>query len=156
METGDGMRTVNLLCALATLAAAGPALAASNEATFSVTAAVVARVVMTTEYQAPTLTITQADVDRGYVEIPGASRITVRCNSLSGYLLSFAGEADYYSQVVVSGLRTPALVSGQGGWLQQPYSRDASVMQLSYRFVLSQTARPGVYPWPLALSATLL
>ena len=150
------MRTISLLCSLATLAAAGSAVAAPDEASFAVTATVVARVVMTADYQAPTLTITPADIDRGYVDIPAASRITVRCNALSGYLLTFAGEADYYSQVVVTGLTTPAIVSGQGGWLQQPYSQGTSAMQLSYHFVLSQAARPGVYPWPLELSATLL
>lgn len=150
------MRTAHLVCVLATAIAAGAAFAASNQATMSVSATVVARAVMSVEYQAPTLTITEEDIVRGYVDVPAASRFTVRCNAPAGYVLTFQGRADYFRQVRIAGLPTEAVVGGQGGWLPQPYRRVAGTMELSYRFILAESARPGTYGWPLALSAGLM
>ncbi len=150
------MRMAHVVFALATAIAATTAFAASNQATMTVSATVVARAVLTVEYQAPTLTITADDVAQGYVDVPAASRVMVRCNAPAGYVLTFQGSTDYFRQVRVTGLPTEAVIGGQGGWLQQPYSRTATTMDLSYRFILTEGARPGTYGWPLALSAGVL
>jgi hypothetical protein len=150
------MRTASLTCAAVIALTAGAALAGPNQATMAVSATVVARAVLTVDYQSPTLTITEGDISRGYVDVPAASRVTVRCNALGGYVLTFEGSADFFRQVRVTGLPTEAVIGGHGGWLPQPYSRNATAMDLSYRFILGEGARPGTYGWPLALSVALL
>ncbi|MBM2828141.1 MAG: repeat-containing protein [Actinobacteria bacterium] len=121
-----------------------------------VNATVASRAAVKVIYQRPAVVITDADIARGYVDFPSASRIEVRNNSRAGYLLVFTGIGDLFSmldQVNVKGLGIETQIGPGGGWIPQPYARDTVTMELSYRFVLSKNIRPGSYEWPLSLSA---
>lgn len=128
----------------------------ADRAEVRVTATVVSRAVMNIIYQRPVVVITDADIARGYVDIPSASRIEVRNNSRAGYLLVFTGigwPVPMFDEVHVKGMGIETQIGPGGGWVPQPYVRDTVTMELSYHFVLSKNIRPGTYDWPLSLSA---
>lgn len=145
-----------LAFALATVVA--PALsihAGSISASLSVSVVVPARALLTVESQPAGLEITEADVTRGYVEAPGVSLVRVRTNSPAGWLLEFQPLQGPYRALEVTGLGSTAHVDASGGWLAQPYDGKTLVTaSLGYRFFLTADARPGLYQWPVALSAT--
>ncbi len=131
-----------------------PARAGMVSASLSVSVVVPARAVLSVDSQPAGLEITEADVERGWVETPGSS-VRVRTNSPNGWLLEFQPLEGPYRSLEVTGLGSGAQVSRAGGWLAQPYTGKTLVTaELRYRLVLSSDARPGVYPWPVALSAS--
>ena len=139
---------------LLTASGSGTVLAGSTSATLSVSVTVLARTVLSVESQPSSLIVTEADVARGYVEAPGASVVQVRTNSPAGWLLEFQPLQGPYRALEVTGLGSTAQVSAAGGWLAQPYAGKTLVTaSLGYRFFLSGDARPGLYPWPVSLSA---
>lgn len=101
------------------------------------------------------LVVTNADIMRGYVEVPGASRVVVKSNNPSGYLLSFEvmnGTAAVFHTVnVIVGGRDVQLSPG-GSWVPQPYNRGGVTTDVSYRFALAKGAQPGTYSWPVTVS----
>ena len=137
------------------IAPALPVHAGSVSASLSVSVVVPARALLSVESQPAGLEITDADVARGYVEAPGASLVHVRTNSPAGWLLEFQPLQGPYRALEVTGLGSTAQVSAAGGWLAQPYAGKTLVTaSLGYRFFLSGDAQPGLYPWPVALTAT--
>jgi hypothetical protein len=153
---GRTRKALALAFALAAcIAPALPVHAGSVSASLSVSAVVRARAVFSVESQPAGLQITEADVARGYVEAPGASLVQVRTNSPAGWLLEFQPLQGPYRALEVTGLGSTAQVSAAGGWLAQPYAGKMLVTaSLGYRFFLTGDAKPGLYPWPVALSAT--
>ncbi|MBI3304114.1 MAG: hypothetical protein HYZ72_18785 [Deltaproteobacteria bacterium] len=100
------------------------------------------------------LLLTEADVRRGYVDLPAASRISVRTNSPTGYLLAFEIVGGPIEEVRVFGLGAEINIGGAGGWIARPYTGAVTSAEISYRLVLSKDARPGEYPWPVLLSVS--
>jgi hypothetical protein len=129
------------------------AAAAQKSAAMAVSVTVIANAKMQTSYQASQLKITEADVARGYVEVPAASRFSVRTNSRTGYLMEFHPVADLFESVHVGGLGNTVQFGANGGSIVQrgPLASNAT-HELSFRFTLRPEARPGLYPWPLQLS----
>jgi len=127
--------------------------APTNSTKITVTATVLARASIRILHQAPELVVTNADISRGYVEVSAASRIEVRNNSQTGYLLAFEGLAAPFREVYVQGLGNEVQISSGIGWVHQQYTKGTVTTELSYRFVLAENAEPGTYAWPLAISA---
>jgi hypothetical protein len=128
----------------------------TDHAVVRVSATVAPRATVKVIYQLPAVVITDADIGRGYVDVPSASRIEVRNNSRAGYLLIFTeigGAVPIFDQVHLKGSGLEIQIGPNGGWIPQPYVRDTVTMELSYRFILSKNIRPGTYDWPLYLSA---
>jgi hypothetical protein len=104
-------------------------------------------------YQAQAFTITQLDIDRGYVEVPAASRFAVITNSLASYVVDFRPLATFFESVSINGLGAPSSLSASGGSIVANAPQERSVLhQLSYYFVLRPGTPPGNYAWPLALA----
>lgn len=128
---------------------------ASGSARIAVTATVAARASLKVLHQRPDVVVTNADIARGYVDLPSASRVEIRNNDRAGYLLVLEGaEGPFpiFAQVQVRGLGTEIQIGPGGGWIPQPYARGAVTMELGYRFILLKDARPGTYAWPFALA----
>lgn len=108
--------------------------------------------------QAQELIVTNVDIRRGYVDVPSASRINVKSNNPAGYLLVF----DVMEvRGIISGVNVTVggkdvLIPPGGGWIPQPYIRGGTIVDVSYRFILSENAQPGTYNWPLMVSASPL
>lgn len=99
--------------------------------------------------------VTNADISRGCVDVPAASRINVKTGNRAGCLLSFEMMNDpgalFSAVFVLAGGREVQLSSGRAR-IRQPYMQDGMIQDISYRFTLSKTARPGTYNWPLSIS----
>jgi hypothetical protein len=140
--------------ALLALGVSGTALAGSTSALMSVRVQVLARTLLNVESQPPSLVLTEADLARGYVEVPAVSRIRVRSNDSNGYLLAFDVTAGPFTAIEVTGLGPAARISVNGGWLVRPFVGTQPVTsELTYRFLLASNVQPGTYPWPISLSA---
>jgi len=104
--------------------------------------------------QARELTITNADMRRGSIDVPAASRVLVKSNNPAGYLLTFEvnGPCPLLSSVLVNVGGREFQLAPTGGWVLLPYTRGCAALEISYRFTLSGQARPGTYTWPLTVS----
>jgi hypothetical protein len=106
-------------------------------------------------HQTSELVITQADIIRGYIDIPAGANIEIQNNNLGGYMIFFMGIGTPFKEVLVKGLGGEVKINSNGGWIAQPYNgRDPVMAELSYRFILSENAKPGTYAWPLTISVS--
>jgi hypothetical protein len=137
--------------------AAQPVEAAQASAAMPVSVTVIANARMHTHSQSTQLTISEADVARGYVDITGASQFSVSTNSRSGYLLDFNPVNHLFVSVLVSGLNSTVQLGADGGSIiqREPMAQNHSI-NLSFRFTLNQDVKPGSYSWPLLLSVRAL
>jgi hypothetical protein len=105
--------------------------------------------------QTSELIITYADILRGYIDIPVAAHVEIRNENLAGYLIVFEGLGGPFQEVLVKGLGGEVKINSNSGWITQPYNgRDPVMVELSYRFILSENAKPGTYAWPLTISVS--
>jgi hypothetical protein len=93
------------------------------------------------------------------VDVPLASRVSVKTNNAAGYLLAFevmegAGGVFGGGDVRIGGreVRIPL----HGGWIPQPFVRGGTLLDISYRFNLSGNVQPGTYNWPIIVSVSRL
>jgi len=128
---------------------------AEGTARIQVTARVPPRATLRVLHQEPVLVVTSEDIARGYVEAARASRIEVRDNTPGGCLLVFEGVAgpdSPFRRVLIRGLEREVEIGASGGFVPHRHAPAPVTAELSYRFSLDRDARPGAYPWPLAVS----
>jgi hypothetical protein len=132
---------------------APPVDAAQTSASLQVSARVIANTKVQTEHQATQLKITEADVARGHIDVPSASRFLVTSNSPAGYLVVFHPLGNIFESVQIAGLGNAVQLGADGGAvaLRGPLSHNLS-HDLSYRFVLRADTPAGNYQWPLQFS----
>ena len=119
----------------------------------AVSAYVPPRVVSQLEQQPAALTITAADVARGYVEVPSASRLRVTSNDPAGFVIDFFPRLPIFTAVHVSTRDGSARLGPDGGGIAEHRRRGRNMpLELSYRFDLVGNVQPGTYAWPLAIS----
>ena len=125
----------------------------SGSARLTVSARVTARASLKVLAQASQLSVTKEDIQRGYIDVPAASRIEISSNSPGGCLLAFENTGLPLKEVHVIGLGQNVQISSGNGWIPRPdKGRLPTQEELSYRFVLSDNTQPGTYAWPLAMS----
>jgi hypothetical protein len=131
--------------------------AAQKSAVLAVSAMVIANAKLQTSHQATSLNISAADVTRGYVEAPAASRFSVATNSRFGYRIEFHPLGDFFESVHVEGMGNVVRLGAEGGTIVQrgPLSQNLT-HELNFRFNLRPGTLPGSYPWPLQLSVRAL
>ncbi len=103
--------------------------------------------------QPSALTVTDADIARGYVDVATAAELRVTSNDPTGYIIDFFSRLPIFTAVTVSSKDGSADLGPDGGAIieQAPAGRDMP-LRLSFRFLLSAQVQPGTYPWPLALN----
>jgi hypothetical protein len=144
------------LLLVATLLAANASAAGQGaSATLSVTARVVR--FATVRVAVPTsLTISDQDVARGYVEVAAPLRLNVRSNVPDGYRLVLKTQGTAVQDAVVQGLSQALVVKTSGATVSRPAAGRGiweESLALRVRFALSQQVRPGTHDWPLQISA---
>jgi hypothetical protein len=103
--------------------------------------------------QVSEITITEEDIQRGYLDVRSASLLELKTNSHQGYLLSFEGSLWPFKEVQIQGLANhPVRLDSGHSLVHQPSARGKVTMNLDYRFILSGEAKPGSYSWPLLIS----
>lgn len=162
-QIDEGLRRQRKIIAYALAVSAGlaplaPSIAmAKPTAVMAVTVMVIANTQLRTEHQETQLTITAADISRGYVDVAGASRFGVRTNSHAGYSIQFSPIGSLFASVQVGGLSNPVRLGPDGGSIVQRGTVTAELShELSFRFVLRADALPGIYSWPLHMSVRAL
>lgn len=99
--------------------------------------------------------ITEADIARGYVDVPLPSRLEIRSNSPSGYLLSVETQADFARGTEVRGLGGVASLGRFGGVLQVASTAagmHSMQLELGFRILLSPGVQAGLHAWPVQIS----
>lgn len=101
------------------------------------------------------LTISESDIRRGYVDADSPMEVTVHSNVPEGYMLALQNHGEQVREMVVYGLPAPLVVSAGGGSLSRQAPRRGlwtDTLQLRVRFHLSPAARAGLHAWPLTVS----
>ena len=101
------------------------------------------------------LTIADADVARGYVDVPASTQMRIATNWRDGYLVTIVGRFEVVRSVRIVGMNSDFEIDAQTrvASVRVPARASETPLDLGYRFVLAPDARPGNYPWPIALSA---
>jgi hypothetical protein len=102
--------------------------------------------------QASSIVLTDDHVRCGYIDLSNATKLAVSSNDRSGYLLVFDGLGWPFKEADVLGLLKVLHMDSSSASIHQPYCEDASNLELSYRFKLSDDAQAGKYAWPLSIS----
>lgn len=140
------------------VAVTGPAVIAEQKSRqIGVTATVLPVVSVDVQQQVPRLTISQADLARGFVEVAAASTLHLKSNTRNGVMLSFNALPGLFKAVQVTGLSTAVDLPGDGGAvLQRTAPNEPLTLQLGYRFTLAADAQPGEYAWPVVVTVHAL
>ncbi len=127
------------------------AAAGSFSTVVQVNAVVLARTQLTPLRQPAMLVVTEADVQRGYVQVTGASLVEIWNNNPAGCILAFESGDFSFREVAVTVMGREIIIYPTGGMIVMPV-RGRQQIALDYRFVLTSEAQPGTYAWPLSVS----
>ena len=133
-----------------------PAVADSSSAKMQVSAQVIARAIVSIDSQPAGVTITEADIQRGYVDVATPIVVRVRTNSRQGYVLQVENSSDTFSSIELSSSDVAMSVGNHESWIQRPYVGGGDVIPMRARLHLSQSATPGSVAVPIAFSASPL
>lgn len=153
--------TRRLSIALATAALAALPLFAdggrhSSTASMNVSATVLARTMLSIDQQPSSIEVTAADVARGYVELPGAVRFSLRTNARGGTQLDVAGLDQAFTEMKLR-WDDRELVVGRGvAGLLEPYRAPVVEHVADVRLALAAGTEPGTYPFSVQMNATPL
>jgi hypothetical protein len=146
----------------ATGLAASLLLAAACEASTGVQASQSVRVTAVVKRHAAirldapqSLTLSEQDVARGYVDVPSPMEVTVSSNVPQGYVLAVQNRSAQVRAAVLHGLAAPLIIGDSGGSVMRRAPRHglwSETLSLRIRFELSPQARAGVHAWPLFIS----
>jgi hypothetical protein len=138
--------------ALSVQAAQVPDAAAGSFSTVvGVNAVVLARTQLKSLRQPTTLVVTEADIQRGYVDVSGASLLEILNNNPAGCVLTFEPSDFPFREVDVTVMGKEIIINPMGGMIVVPVKGKQQIA-LDYRFVLTSEALPGTYAWPLSVS----
>ncbi len=136
--------------ALTVVAAACPAQADTRQAHVAVSASVLARAAIEQESVPASFVVSEADLARGYAEIPGATRLRVVNSSPLGYALDVWPVTAVFASADLTTGGTVATISQDGRTvMQRGLHSPSSILVLDVRFKLAAGVVPGRYPWPL-------
>jgi len=162
IERGLLLQRNLVACSLAAAVGITPILsttveAAQMSAAMTVSVTVIAHAKMQTDFQTSQLKISKTDIKRGYVNVPSATRFSIKTNSRAGYIMQFNPVSDVFESVQIDGLGNTIQMGAEGGIIVQRGSLPSNTIhELSFRFVLRADAIPGNYPWPLQMSVHAL
>ena len=131
------------------------AIAAGAKAQLDVRAIVLTVMKVRMVSQPSQITISENDVANGYIDLDDATALLITSNSGTGFMMSMTYAVELISRVSarLTG-QIAATLEGQGSVAVRAHQVREEPMRVSYRLYLSQAARAGSYPWPVALSFT--
>ena len=136
---------------LALLAPAGSAPRASAaRAQIAVGATVLARALIAAQSSPDGIEISAADIARGYLDVPRATRLTIANTSPYGYALDVWPAAPVFREVLIVGFGGEVRLRDDGGAIVARGAHGQALpLTLDFRFLLAPGVLPGRYPWPL-------
>lgn len=141
-----------LTAILAAALVTGSLQAESVSATVQVSARVIGRTIITLQSE-PMVTITPADLERGWVEVTEPSVLSVKSNQRAGFQLAFAPTAPWVAGGEVAGLSDPIVFEASGASAAFSYAGVAPrQLELRWKLHLSPDATPGTFPLPVSFA----
>jgi hypothetical protein len=105
--------------------------------------------------QNATLTVTQADIERGYVDVAAGTSLRARSNDQRGFTVNFDPRMRLFDRATIAGFGGDVEIGATGGAANYRYGGRDTSLHLSYRFYLASGLGPGSYPWPLQISSSI-
>ena len=143
--------TAGAIALTLTLATALPAMAGQARASFTVSVVVPARVTLAAIDQPSQITVSAADLERGYKDVSASYRVSH--NDRRGYLLSLSPRLGVTREIEVQGLAAAWVLREDSVEIVQAAPPGSHEFALEYRLVLDPAAVPGRYPLPVLVTA---
>lgn len=147
---------MSVTLAIGAVAYVPSAQAAGSSAQVGVGATVLRHVSLRVLQLPDSIQITAADIQRGYVDVSVTSRLEIRSNSPAGFMLSIESQAEFARGTEIRGLGGTTAFGRFGGVLMVKGAAVGGMhttpVELSFRVLLSDGARPGQHAWPLQIS----
>jgi hypothetical protein len=131
------------------------AKAESASATLGVSVRVVANAAVVMESAPSGVTVTEADIARGYVDLAAPIEVRVRSNS-SRYLLTVTALNDVFGPATFQWDGGSMRVVAGEAWATRPSVQGGDALALTGRLALRADMQPGTYELPFAISASAL
>ena len=128
-----------------------PVSAEQGRAQFTVAVTVPVRVLLEVIEQPTEITLSAADVARGYKDV--SARYRVRHNDRHGYLLQIAPRTGITSRIEVHGLGAEMALRDEVLDVRRPGDAFEQELALEFRFVLDASVRPGTFALPVNVAA---
>ena len=144
--------------AVAVASTAAPWVAAEQRSgSMQVNASVSPAASFSFEYESPPMVITQADIEKGFVEVVFKSKLTMRGpqtrpDARPTFMVDVAARPDLFSSLGISSAKAEQKVSTED--TSDPLAR-TQVSEFRYRFELAKNVRPGRYEAPLSFTIEL-
>jgi len=152
-EVRTMLRSLGAVLLLALVA--GPsARADTDQASFLVTATVPERVALAKLEHPGRLSISTADVLRGYKDV--SARYVVSQNTERGWVLQLSPRIGITQHVEVRGLSRDLVLGNESVEVYRPGTAAREDISLDYRLVLDADVQPGTYDMPVHVTATPL
>lgn len=151
----NAQRIVVSLLAM-TLLGTLPVYAASTSTNVQVSVQVIARAIVSIDSQPASVTVTDADIARGYVDVTAPIVVRVRTNSRRGYVLQVENQSETFSSVELTSGEVQMSVANHEAFLQRPYIAGGDLIPMHARLHLSQVATAGSFSLPVAFTASAL
>ena len=103
-------------------------------------------------YQLPSIVLSNPDIKAGYIILKAVTRIAIKSNNKKGCMVVFKDLKWPFKEAQAFGFENDIHITSEGASVQQPYKRNIFTVELSYRFILSDNAKEGKYPWPLSIA----
>jgi hypothetical protein len=116
-----------------------------------VNARVLARASVHILQQPVEITITDADIQKGFIDVNTGSLVEIRNNTRAGVNITFEANGMTFKETIVNGLGKEVALGPNGGIVNCQIT-GTKIMALSYRFILDRNLQAGTYTWPLSLS----
>ena len=103
-------------------------------------------------HQLQSIKVSDSDIAKGYVDVVGATQLSIYDNDRDGFVLLIEGLTWPFRQAIIDGLSQQIQLSMPSCFIHQPYSKTPITATLSYHFEFAENVKPGEYVWPLAIS----
>lgn len=102
------------------------------------------------------LTITDVDIERGFIDVVDAGMLAFQTNNPSGTMLLLSLEDGPVASAEVTASGIVRTIGIAGGWIDIPFSGTGKQrLGVACRLFLREGAMPGVVPWPLAFEGRM-
>lgn len=156
----NACRTLASVAIIVPVAIALPSLACATDTQFRLEVGVTVLPMARIDVKSvpATLDVSTADIRRGYIEVSKPTVVEIKSNSPLGYVLNVISRQAIFTAVDILGLDVPVHLAADGGVVVQRWNATErhSIRELTYRFQLSDSARPGRYAWPIQLAVGAL
>ncbi|HUJ14348.1 MAG TPA: hypothetical protein VL284_11215 [Thermoanaerobaculia bacterium] len=95
------------------------------------------------------MSVTAADVSRGYIDLPQCVLFHVRSNAANGYAMQFQPVSFPFSRADVTWGSASATIGSDGAWISEPYEAGTHAGAFNVRLELAPGTQPGTYEWPV-------